>query len=284
MRDLVGRTAELDLLRTEVGGAAQSAGVFLHGPPGIGKTVLLGCAQDLAHDGGMTVLECAGAASEAHLPYAGLHQLLQPLLGDVPDGDHRFTLLRRSVGTLDAAADAPDPVAVALAALRLLRATVGTRPLLLAVDDVHWLDPSTVRVLAFVARRIRADPVLLVCTSRLPPESALTDVLFRTVALEPLDGPEAVSLVRARAPDLPPVLRDRLLREAEGNPLALVELARAWRRIPGGTVVTDPLPSRTGSRPSSPTGSLRSPPSARTCSCSRRSPSGRRAPRAPSPS
>ncbi|PYG02174.1 regulatory protein, luxR family [Georgenia satyanarayanai] len=242
MRDLVGRTAELDLLRTEVGGAAQRVGVFLHGPPGIGKTALLRCAQELAHDTGMTTLECAGAASEAHVPYAGLHQLLQPLLGDVPDGDHRFTLLRRSVGALDAAADAPDPVAVALATLGLLRAAAATRPLLLAVDDVHWLDPSTVRVLAFVARRIRGDPVLLVCTSRVPPESALTDVLFRTVALEPLDGPGALSLVRAHAPDLPPALRDRLLREAEGNPLALVELARAWRRIPGGTVVTDPLP------------------------------------------
>ncbi|WP_152189416.1 ATP-binding protein [Georgenia satyanarayanai] len=244
MRDLVGRTAELDLLRSEVAAAAQHVGVFLQGPPGIGKTALLGYTRGLARERGMATLECAGAAAEMHVPYAGLHQLLQPVLTRtaLPDAEDRLVLLRRSVGALEAAAEAPDPVAVAVATLDLLRATATAAPLLVTVDDVHWLDPSSRWVLAFMARRTRGDPVLLVCASREPPDAALADVPLRTTTLTPLGEAEARSVVRAEAAELPPVLRDRVVREAEGLPLALVELARAWRHVPRGTVLTDPLP------------------------------------------
>ncbi|ARU51411.1 DNA-binding CsgD family transcriptional regulator [Cellulosimicrobium cellulans] len=246
MRELVGRAAERRALRDALTSArTRGARVLLHGEPGIGKTSLLDDLAATARAEGVLALRCVGVPSETHVAYAALHQLLQPLLAG-PARDARTALVRRAVGSVptrdDPTGPAPEPVAVALATLDLLRERAATTPLLLGVEDVQWLDASSAVVLAFVARRVDDDRVLLVCSSREPLRPPLDDVPFLPVDLAPLDEAAAATLARRAAPDLHPVLRDRLLREAQGNPLALVELADAWRRLPDGALVTSPVP------------------------------------------
>ncbi|QJW35165.1 helix-turn-helix transcriptional regulator [Cellulosimicrobium protaetiae] len=246
MRELVGRAAERRALHDALTSArAGGVRVVLHGEPGIGKTSLLDDLVATARAEGVLALRCVGVPSETHVPYAALHQLLQPLLTE-PAPDARTALVRRVVGAVatrdDPTGPAPEPVAVALATLDLLRERAAATPLLLGVEDVQWLDASSALVLAFVARRIDDDPVLLACSSREPLHPPLDDVLFLPVDLAPLDEDAAAVLARHAAPDLHPVLRDRLLTEAQGNPLAIVELARAWRRLPDGALVTSPVP------------------------------------------
>jgi len=244
MRDLVGRTAELGALRSAVAGARSGAGscAFLRGEPGIGKSALLGAALEDARDRGLLGLVAVGVPSEAHVAYAALHQLLQPVLATTADTDDAVTLLRRAVGALDAGPTAPDPVAVGLATLDLLLRHAVRTPLLLGVEDVQWLDPSSAQVLAFVARRVAGSPMLVVCTSREALHPPLADVPFSVLDLHPLDDADTEALVLREAPELHPVLRHRLVREARGNPLAVVELARSWQRLPDGALVAPPVP------------------------------------------
>jgi DNA-binding CsgD family transcriptional regulator len=225
--ELIGRDSEIAAVELLLAGIAGGGGSLLVlGDPGIGKSALAEMASRRAADRGMRVLACAGVPGEAHLSFAGLHQLLRPVQAEA-DG-----LPRGQRDALLAALGAGDEVVpamplVGLATLELLAAGAGRVPVLVVAEDVHWLDSSTCEVLAFVSRRLGADPVALVATAR---EAELDDnPLARAglaeLRLGPLDPAAAAALLDARAVLDPPVRR-RVLEEAAGNPLALVELPR----------------------------------------------------------
>ncbi len=118
---------------------------------------------------------------------------------------------------------------IALATLALLGEAA---PVLLVVDDVQWLDHASARVLAFVARRLESDPIGLVAALRSGYESPLEETGPRQLTLAPLDEPAAAERLDRHASGLDPAVRRRLLEEAEGNPLALVELPHLYRSFP----------------------------------------------------
>jgi DNA-binding CsgD family transcriptional regulator len=213
---MIGRDVELAALERRLDALGEA--LVVRGDAGIGKSVLLSAARASAVRRGMTVLTTAGAESEAELPFAGLHQLLLPLLHDarVPDA------LAAAFGLTDA--PAPDLYRIALATLELVGAAAAAAPLLVTVDDVHWLDRPTADVLAFLARRIAAEPVVVLFAARTGEEGRLRSL--DTLAVDPLDAVASAALLDATAPGLVVSVRARLLAEAAGNPLALVELPR----------------------------------------------------------
>ena len=238
---LVGRTAELGRLDGALRALDEhGTAVLVVGEPGIGKTALIMETARLAREYGMLVLTSSGVLSEAHLPYAGLHQLLRPVLrhADALPGPQSAALLG-AFGHLDAAVN--DPVSVALAALSLLRDRSWQAPVVVIAEDVHWLDPATVEVLTFAANKIGDDRILLVASCRDNAE-IVGDPRFEELQLDGLDPGSARAVVDAHAPALDPRLRDRLLAEANGNPLALVELAVAWGTLPADAAIEHNVP------------------------------------------
>jgi DNA-binding CsgD family transcriptional regulator len=244
---LAGRGAEgarLDRLLTDAR-AGQSGVLVLRGDPGIGKTALLGYAAERA--AGFQVARAAGVESEMELPFAGLHQLCGPMLGRLgrlppPQRDALGTAFGLSSGAQ------PDRFLVGLAVLSLLSDTAEERPLLCLIDDAQWLDRSSAQVLAFVARRLQAESVVLVFAEREPGE---LDQLARLpdLPLRELPGDSARELLAsAISGPLDGRVRDRILAEARGNPLALIELPHDVSPVklaggfglPGGL----PLPGR----------------------------------------
>jgi DNA-binding CsgD family transcriptional regulator/tetratricopeptide (TPR) repeat protein len=225
---LFGRDDELALLDRLLTRTAAEAGgaLVIRGEPGIGKTALLDWLARTAAERGMRVLTAAGVESESRLPYAALHQLLFPLtgaIGDLPPV-HRAAL-RAAFGLQEGT---PDLYAVALAALEVVVEAAAERPIVLVIDDLHWLDKASGDVLAFVGRRIGSDAVLAVGGTR---TVALDDPQRRAdlpdLELGRLTGADAAALLDTHAPRLSPAVRDRFLAEAAGNPLALVELPRS---------------------------------------------------------
>jgi len=221
--------------------------LVLRGDPGIGKTALLAVASAAASSKGISVLRTAGAQSEIGLAFAGLHHLLRPLVTrlDRLPGPQRDAL-SAAFGTIDV--PAPDPFMIALAALNLLADAAERAPLLLVVDEAHWLDPPTAGTLAFIARRVDAEPVAVLFAVRDGAGSVLDGAGLPELRLGGLDGEAASDLVDASAADLTPGLRRRVLQIAAGNPLALLELPAALRLddalIDGLSPGTAPLTSR----------------------------------------
>ncbi|HEX7132215.1 MAG TPA: AAA family ATPase [Iamia sp.] len=240
--DLLGRDLAQARLGALVDGVAErGAGALVVGDPGIGKTALVTAVAEQARADGLRVLRTSAVPSEAHIPFAGLGQLLQPVVDDLsglPAGPR--DALMAALGHLDR--DVPDPVAVALAALGLLRDRAAEAPILVVAEDVHWLDRLTGDVLAFVSRRIETDPIVLLASTRELPTGGLADARWEEIVIEGLDEDSAATLVARHAPDLAPHLRARLLDEARGNPLALVELSIAWSRLPPGTLISSWVP------------------------------------------
>ena len=234
MPALLGRESEVRLLGglldrvTDQGGA-----LVVSGGPGIGKSALLGEAVRRARDRGMLVLKVTGVQSEAVLPFAGLHSLLRPLLGRVDAlGAPQRDAVLAAFGMTDAAV--PDPFLTALAALDLLAEAAARAPVLVVADDAHWLDQATRDALTFVARRLEFEPIVLVAAIRDGYETPLREAGLPSVALGALAPPTAAALLDSRSPGLPAGVRERFLREAAGNPLALVELPIAHGRLGGG--------------------------------------------------
>jgi DNA-binding CsgD family transcriptional regulator len=217
--------------------------VVVRGEAGIGKSSLLTkCGQHAAAHG-MRTLAISGAQSEAHLPFAGLHQLLQPLLsqlGALPRPQR--AALEAAFGINDSVA--PERFLIALAALDLLVEAAQPAPLLLIADDAHWLDRPTCDVLAFVARRVRFEPVALVLAIREGIDNPFEAAGLPELVIGPLDDASAGALLDMHAPGLSPALRNQLLRAAAGNPLALVELPVALgpERLTGQDLRADRLP------------------------------------------
>src|SRR3954454_15199323 len=201
--------------------AGRSAVLVLRGEAGIGKTALL--EHVIASASEVTLLRAVGVESEMELPFAALHLLCSPL-GDFVD--------RLPVPQCDAleitfglrAGAAPDRFLVALATLSLLSEAAHERPLLGVIDDAQWLDSASAQVLGFVARRLLAEPVVLLFAAR-----ETTDALagLPELLIEGLDEAEAGKLLGSViAGRLDDRVADQLVAEARGNPLALIELPR----------------------------------------------------------
>jgi AAA ATPase domain len=232
---LLGREAELAALTAlldEVAG--RGSALLLSGPPGVGKSRLLTETTAAARERGMTVLTATGVESEAQLPFSGLHQLLRPI--------RRYAggLMPGQRDALDAAfgvsPDAPPELfAIAMAVLDLLAEAAAEAPLLLVAEDVHWLDRSSAEVLAFVARRLESDPIVFLAALRDGYPSPLAEVGLPERRIGALDPILSERLLDATAPSLPQAERSRILGEAAGNPLALLELPLALAS-PGGSL------------------------------------------------
>jgi DNA-binding CsgD family transcriptional regulator/tetratricopeptide (TPR) repeat protein len=224
---LLGREAEqqrLDLLlrRAEAG---QSGVLVLRGEPGIGKTALLDHAASQA--GSMRVLRASGIESEADIAFAGLYSLLHPVAEFLDVLPHRQAAAVRSALGLTGGpgSSSPDRLAVAVGTHGLLTSAAEARPVLVLVDDAHWLDPATTEALLFAIRRLGSDAVGCVLSAR-PDGRALDDL--PVLDLAGLRQSDAALLVEAVAGIAPaPAVTRRLHAETGGNPLALTELAAA---------------------------------------------------------
>ena len=226
---LFGREAEIAMLRRLVDGIPERGGALvIRGGPGIGKTALLAVASAAASSHGVSVLSTAGAQSETDLAFAGLHQLLRPVLAGLD------RLPRPQRDALSAAfwaidVPAPDPFLIAIAALNLLARAAEQMPLLLVVDEAQWLDQPTASALAFIARRVDAEPIAVLFATRDRVVCVLDGAGLPELRLGGLDDQAAGELMDTSAGDLTPGLRRRVLEMAAGNPLALLELPDALR-------------------------------------------------------
>jgi hypothetical protein len=224
---LIGRDTEIERLDAVLDRLRERGGTLIvRGEAGIGKSALLGRARERASSLGGRTLTTVGVESEAELAFAGLHQLLRPItrrmdLLPVPQRE----VLDAAFGL--AATLEPDPYRVALAAYELVCEAAGAAPLLLILDDAQWLDRSSLGALTFIGRRLESEPVVLVASIRDGHATTLDDAGFPTLRVERLSDSTAIQLLDREAPDLTPTMRARVLAEAAGNPLGLLELARA---------------------------------------------------------
>src|SRR4051794_12491970 len=221
---LYGRESELGVLADLVEGVRNRGGVSLvRGEPGIGKSALLAAAAAEARDHGIQVLSAVGVQSETYLPFGGLHQLLQPILclAEGLPARQRDALLSVFGMSDDGAREL---FLIGLATLELIGEKAASSPILLIVEDLQWLDDPSCAVLAFVARRLEAEGIVMLVAIRDGSETPFDGAGLPELRLQGLDPIASEALLDARAPGLEPVLRERILLEAAGNPLALVEL------------------------------------------------------------
>lgn len=228
---LFGRELELKQLAELIDGVDHRGGALLvRGEAGIGKSALLAEARALAGASRTRVLSSVGVPAERHLPYAGLHQLVYPLRAAVAGlPAPQRAALSAALGLGDG--DVPDGHLVAMATLNLLAEAAAEGPLLLIAEDAHWLDPSTVDALAFLARRLDSEPIVLVATLRDGEPSRLDEVGLPTMTVPRLPADTSAELLDSVAPGLSPAARARVLDQAAGNPLALTELPGVPRAL-----------------------------------------------------
>ena len=224
-RRLRGRRREceaLDRLLDSVR-AGQSQVLVLRGEAGAGKTALL--AYLLERASGFRIAQAAGVESEMELAFAGLHQLCAPFLDrlDRLPGPQRDAL---SIAFSLRDGDTPDRFAVGLAVLSLLSEVAGERPLVCVVDDAHWLDRASAQALAFVARHLAAEPAAVVFAVRESGGEQDLAALAELVVHGLADGDARALLESAVTGPLDERVRDRIVAETRGNPLALLEQAR----------------------------------------------------------
>jgi len=243
--DLRGRRAECGVLDGLLEGVrgGRSAVLVVRGEAGVGKTALLDYAIESAPD--LSFARAAGVESEMELAFAGLHQLCGPMLdrlGQLP-GPQRDAL--RIAFALEAG-PAPDRFLVGLAVLSLLSEMAGDRPLVCVVDDVQWMDRVSVQVLAFAARRLLAEAVLVIFAAREPGADLHGLPELRVAGLRHADARKLLGSV-VRWP-LDERVADRIVAETRGNPLALLELprGRSMAELAGGFGLPEvlPLPGR----------------------------------------
>src|SRR5262245_33146616 len=225
---LRGRRIEIDALGRVVASAraGQSQVLVLRGEAGVGKSALVECVVESATD--CQVLRAAGVESEMELAFAGLHQLCAPTMGllDRLPGPQRDAL---AIAFGLRAGSAPDRFLVGLAVLSLLAEVAEEQPLICVVDDAQWLDRVSAQTLAFVARRLLAERVALVFAMRSSTLGSGDDALvgLRELVVRGLYDGDARALLDSVVPGrLDERVRDRIVAETRGNPLALLELTR----------------------------------------------------------
>ncbi|WP_432828434.1 ATP-binding protein [Dactylosporangium sp. CA-092794] len=226
-RLLFGRDDELRVLFGHLDGVgARGRTIWLVGEPGVGKSALQAGVVEQARSLGFTVLTARGSQSETHLPFASLHQLLRPVL---PRANRLPAKQRDALLACFAMSDSTEvnPFFTYLAVLELLVDSAGQQPVLVCLDDLHWMDQPSIDALAFVTRRIAGERVIVLCASR-PGAPPFTDAhTIEWMELDGIDEAASAALLDARAPLLPSTVRERVLRQARGNPLALLEFAAA---------------------------------------------------------
>jgi DNA-binding CsgD family transcriptional regulator len=249
----------------DAAGALDASGMeavrVVRGEPGLGKSALLAVAGESARSAGVTVLTAACVPPESEIAFAGLHHLLQPMLhraGGLPGGQREA--LERAFGL--AGEVTPEPLPIALATLTLISTSPGARPpgtprdtspgarpsgtprdtspgarppgtprdtgpVLLVIDDAQWLDQPSSVVLGLVARRLAGRPAAMLVAARYWPRTPLTDAGLPELGLDGLSEDCAQEMLTSQKPGLEPSVRDRLVVQAAGNPLALAELAHS---------------------------------------------------------
>ena len=241
----IGRDAALARLRALVDPVPRASQVLLvTGEAGMGKTALLADAAGRARSAGMRVLSVTGRESESRLAFAGLHQLLRPVLSGAAGLPGRQA--RALLGALGLAADpvVPDPLLTGVAVLTLLSDLSERSPVLVVADDAHWLDRSSLDALAFAAGRLDAERVVLLVGARGQAPPLGFDRGFPQLHLEPLPAASAGRLLDGQP--VPPRGRARtqVLAQAAGNPMALIELAKVIADDPAASRhwAAEPLP------------------------------------------
>ncbi len=229
---LLGRRRELGEVTSLVDGLVRGAGgsLVVHGAAGIGKTSILAAAATVATARGARVLSVTGVQAEAAIPFAGLHRLLRPLL---PLAGRLPPRLREALLSVFGRADVPPGTEdsalflIGLAALEVISEASAETPTLLIADDTQWVDEPSGAVLGFVARRLANEPAALLAAKRDGLDDSFDDAGLATLSLTALDEPTSIALLDRAAPGVGPAERERLLIEAAGNPLALVELPKS---------------------------------------------------------
>jgi DNA-binding CsgD family transcriptional regulator len=246
---IIGRCAELAVITDAIAAVSQSgSALVIDGEAGIGKSTLLSAAADRAAADGYGRLGCSGLQSQAEVGFAGVHELIHPLLPHARELPVRQrSALMTAFGLEDG--PAPDRLLVSLAVLGLLEEAAGRRRLILIIDDVQWLDQSSLDVLAFVARRLVNAPLLLLCAERTTIDGPVPQLEgLPRLSLGPLPVADADQLLTNTLDTLPrdidAHLRRRVLEQSNGNPLAVIELTAAIGER-GSTAVFagEPLPT-----------------------------------------
>jgi len=218
---------QLDTLLADVR-AGHSAALVLRGPAGVGKTALLRYAARQAF--GFRAAPIAGVEAEMELAFAGMHQLCAPMLDRLdalpaPQQEALRVALGMSTG------NPPDRFLISLATLSLLSAVAEERPLLCLVDDAQSLDDASAQILTFVARRLLAESIAIVFAVREPAAARQFDGLPQ-LPVQGLDEGAAHALLSMAIPGrIDARVRDRIVAEARGNPLALLELSRGMSAV-----------------------------------------------------
>jgi DNA-binding NarL/FixJ family response regulator len=234
---IIGRDAGLAQVRALVDPVPEASQVLLvTGEAGMGKTALLADAADRARRAGTRVLSVTGRESESRLAFAGLHQLLRPVLSRTTDLPGRQAEALLGALGLAPAPGAPDPLLTGVAVLTLLSDLSERSPVLVVADDVHWLDLSSLDALAFVGSRLDADRIVLLVGARGQAPPIGFDRGFPELHLGQLSAADAGLLLDAQPRPPHGWARTQVLAQAAGNPMALIELAKV--------VADDPAASR----------------------------------------
>ncbi|AGZ43287.1 AAA family ATPase [Actinoplanes friuliensis] len=220
---MLGRTAERALIDGLLTGArdGRSDALVITGEPGIGKTTLIGYAIENAT--GLRVLTARGWEDESEIPFAGLADLLRPVLDGLPGLPAPQAAALRSALALGPPV-AGDRFTVCAATVGILAAAAETSPLLIVVDDLQWLDASSREAVLFAGRRLHADGIALLVATRNPADAA--DLRAQHVPLSGLSIEDVDELCRATLPAGPPGAAARLHAATAGNPLGVIELSR----------------------------------------------------------
>lgn len=241
---LVGREAEraeLDAL-LEDARRGRSRVLVLTGEAGIGKTALLDYARQRA--AGMRVFSISGVESESTLPFGTLQALLRPVLGSIGDLPERQRASLSAALALSEDAQ-PDRLAACAGALTLLADAATEQPLLVVIDDAHWVDAESASALTFLARRIAGEDLAVLAAVRTGEASAFDYTTLPNLELAPLSEPDSIELLRERHGDLlHPAAARAVAVVGAGNPLALVELPQtlAPEQLTGLAPLEEPLP------------------------------------------
>ncbi|GAA2675759.1 AAA family ATPase [Actinoplanes palleronii] len=224
MAEIVGRADEISAVETLLSDAVQGRGatLVLRGEAGLGKSTLMEHALRTGRERGLRILRVTGVQAEVQISFAGLDHLLRPLRLAPSAAESPY---HRAIELIDRLGGAPDPI-------------------LLTVEDAHWLDVSSWETLAFLGRRVESDriAVLMAVRDGEDIDRRLAAAGLPELRLESLAAGDAGTLLDRTAPGLPEALRTRVLSESAGNPLGIVELAAAVARSGGSALLPSSLP------------------------------------------
>lgn len=223
---LVGRDEESERLHRLLADARlrRSGSLVLRGEPGVGKTALL--EEAIAAADGFLVLHAVGIAAEMDVPFAGLDAILRPILGLLDSIPPTQARALRGALALDESDPEPNPLAAFAGALSLLSAAADGGPVLVAVDDAHWLDRLSIQALTFAARRVAGEGIALIFVARPDGDASFVSTGIADLEVGALATVDALQLLRSHWGEaLVPGVARRLVAGTGGNPLALLEVA-----------------------------------------------------------